>query len=98
MSNRFEQVDEEQQDAINLVLAQTAQGQVGSVRLPHAIAPDAMPGGLDSGEISTVDAYRTAIRLANEMKLAIVVLDPDGIWKKEWGDLYRWNAQDALEE
>ena len=35
------------------------------------------------------DAFRGAIRLANDMKLAIVVWDPDGVWKSEWGDLYQ---------
>ena len=35
------------------------------------------------------DALSGAVKLANELKLAIVVLDPDGVWKKEWGELYR---------
>jgi hypothetical protein len=28
--------------------------------------------------------------------LAIVVIDPDAVWKREWGELYRW--QDDAEE
>ena len=39
---------------------------------------------------------RGAVKLANELKLAIVVADPDGLWKKEWGELYR--EQDDAEE
>ena len=35
------------------------------------------------------DALSGAVRLANQLKLAIVVLDPDGVWKPEWGELYR---------
>ena len=35
------------------------------------------------------NSFRSAIKLANEMKVAIVVLDPKGIWKPEWGDLWR---------
>ena len=35
------------------------------------------------------DALASAVKLANEFKLAIVVVDPDNGWKKEWGDLYR---------
>ena len=35
------------------------------------------------------DALSGAVRLANEKKVPIVVLDPDGVWKKEWGELYR---------
>jgi hypothetical protein len=36
-----------------------------------------------------VSAYRGAIHLANDMKVAIVVCDPDAVWNKDWGDLYR---------
>ena len=39
--------------------------------------------------MADVEAFRSAIRLANEIKSPIVVLDPDGLWKPEWGDLYR---------
>ena len=35
------------------------------------------------------DGLSGAIRLANQLKLAIVVVDPDGVWKPEWGELYR---------
>jgi hypothetical protein len=36
-----------------------------------------------------MESFRSAIKLANEMKVAVVILDPLGIWKAEWGDLYR---------
>jgi hypothetical protein len=45
-----------------------------------ALATDQMPAK---------DAFRAAIRLANEIKAAIVVVDPDALWQPEWGDLYR---------
>ena len=35
------------------------------------------------------DALSGAVRLANQLKIAIVVQDPDGVWKQEWGELYR---------
>jgi hypothetical protein len=35
------------------------------------------------------DAFSGAVRLANQLKIAIVVPDPDGVWKKERGELYR---------
>ena len=35
------------------------------------------------------DAFSGAVRLANQLKIAIVVHDPDGVWKLEWGELYR---------
>ena len=40
------------------------------------------------------DALGNAVKLANQYKLAIVVIDPDGIWNKEWGELYRWSGED----
>ena len=39
--------------------------------------------------MSAVDSFRSAVKLANEMKVAIVVMDPDGIWQSQWGDLSR---------
>jgi hypothetical protein len=35
------------------------------------------------------DAFSGAVRLANQLKIAIGVPEPDGVWKKEWGELYR---------
>jgi hypothetical protein len=29
------------------------------------------------------------VKLANEIKAPIVVMDPDGLWNAEWGALYR---------
>lgn len=90
--NRFEQVDEEQPDALNLSLRQTPEGQIGRVRVPVS-ALDGLPGGVDSGDLPARDAFRGAIRMANELKLAIVVIDPDGVWQDEWGDLSRWTDE-----
>jgi hypothetical protein len=87
--NRFEQVDELQDDALNLSLAQTQEGQTGRVRVPVSAIEGKLPGGVDSGDIPARDAFRNAIKLANDLKLAIVVIDPDNIWQKEWGELYR---------
>jgi hypothetical protein len=36
------------------------------------------------------DAVSGAVQLANSKKIAIVVIDGDNIWKKEWGDLWRY--------
>ena len=48
-----------------------------------------------SEPIPPKDALSGAVRLANELKLAIVVADPDSVWKNEWGELYR--GQDDAE-
>lgn len=89
MPNRFEQVDEIQDDALNLSFAQTSEGQTGRVRIPVEVVQGKLPGGVDSGDVPAMDAFRGAIKLANDLKLPIVVLDPDGVWKQEWGELYR---------
>lgn len=90
--NRFEQVDELQPDALNLSFRQDGGKQFGRVRIPVTAVEGRLPGGVDSGDIVPRDAFRGAIRLANDLKLAIVVIDPDGVWQAEWGDLER--AQD----
>jgi hypothetical protein len=93
--NRFEQVDELQFDALNLSFAQTSQGQIGRVRVPQSAAEGKLPGGVDSGDVPARDAFRAAIKLANELKLAVVVIDPDNVWHHEWGDLYREGEEGA---
>ena len=95
MANRFEQVDEEQSDALNLVLSQTSEGQVGSVRIHAEAMTGRAPGGVDSGELAARDAFRAAIRLANEMKLPVVVVDPDNVWDAAWGELYRYDEDEG---
>lgn len=92
--NRFEQVDEIQSDAINLMLAQKSDGQVGIIHCPKTAAPDRLPADLTSQEIPVRDAVIGAIQLANDKKLAIVVIDRDNIWKAEWGDLWRYEEED----
>jgi hypothetical protein len=89
MPNHFEQVDDLQDDALNLSFAQTAEGQTGRVRVPHSAVEGRLPGGVDSGDAPAIDAFRGAVKLANDLKLAIVVIDPDGVWKQEWGELFR---------
>jgi hypothetical protein len=87
--NRFEQVDEVQPDAVTLSLAKEDEKEVGIVILPASASDGRMTADHISEKLPLVDSYRSAIRLANEMKVAIVVMDPQGIWKPDWGDLYR---------
>ncbi|WGR92607.1 MULTISPECIES: hypothetical protein [unclassified Bradyrhizobium] len=87
--NRFEQVNEIQPDAITLVLKRDSDGASGSVVLPAAASGGRLTTDQVSAQLPAQDAFRGAIRLANDVKLAIVVCDPDGVWKSEWGDLYQ---------
>ncbi len=61
MANRFEQVDELQADALNLVLTQTAEGQNGRVLIPSSAFEEEGRKDIDSGEMPIVDAFRSAI-------------------------------------
>ena len=88
MTNRFERVNGVQLDAITLSLTRSGISEVGAVIFPASASGGRLSEDKISGELSAVDSFRSAIKLANEMKLAVVVMDPDGVWKKDWGDLY----------
>jgi len=87
-ANLFEKVSEVQPDAITLSLSRSATGEVGAVILPAVASGGRLSEDKISGELPAIDSFRSAIKLANEMKLALVVMDPEGVWKKEWGELY----------
>ncbi|MBR1155221.1 hypothetical protein [Bradyrhizobium sp. JYMT SZCCT0428] len=88
--NRFEQVDEIQPDAINLTLINKGDTQVGIVHCPKTAAPDRVPADMTSAEVPALQAVGAAVELANSKKIPIVVIDPDKVWKSEWGDLWRY--------
>jgi hypothetical protein len=93
MANRFEQVDGVVEDAITIALEQRTDGQWAKVYCPRSAHP-ALNVDRISEPIAPKDALSGAVRLANQLKLAIVVVDTDGVWKKEWGDLYRLQDDD----
>jgi len=92
MANRFEQVDGPVPDAITVILEQRSDGQWATVYCPKT-AHDALSADKTSERMAPKDALSSAVRLANELKLAIVVADPDGVWKKDWGELYTWTDE-----
>jgi hypothetical protein len=53
-----------------------------------------LPADLTTAEIPVRDAVVGAIQLANSKKIPIVVIDPDKIWKSEWGELWRYQEED----
>ena len=89
VKNRFEQVDEIQDDAITISLRKGPSESVGTVIVPAGASGGRLQEDQVSQDLSGVDAFRSAVRLANSAKLAIVVMDPDGLWQAEWGELYR---------
>jgi hypothetical protein len=87
--NRFEQVDEIQPDAITLSLMKDGDREGGIVHFPVSASSGRLTEDHVSGKLAAQDSFRAAVKLANSMKVAIVVMDPDGVWQGEWGDLYR---------
>jgi len=87
--NRFEQVDEPQPDAITLSLSKRDGATFGTVTCPAALTGSRLTEDVTSEEIGGIEAFRSAIRLANEIKAPIGVMDPENAWLPEWGDLYR---------
>lgn len=86
--NRFEQVAERQDDAITLTLTTQDEKPIGFL-----ICPAALLTGQSQDQISpplpAVDAFRSAVKLANEIKAPVVVVDNEGLWQGDWGELYR---------
>jgi hypothetical protein len=87
--NRFEQVDEKQDDAITLSLWKVGDNMYGTVTMPKSLSEGKLPSDLTTDKMPLKDAFRGAIQLANDIKAPVVVMDPDSLWQAEWGDLYR---------
>ena len=92
MPNRFEQVLEAPTDAMTLSLARDGETLSGSVSCPAAATYGRLPKDFKGAAMPLKEAFRSAIRLANEYKVPLVVVDPDGLWQPEWGELYREDA------
>jgi hypothetical protein len=87
--NRFEQVDEVQTDAITLSLTKEGNDESGVVFFPASASGGRLSEDRISDKLPAQESFRSAIKLANEMKVALVVMDPDAVWNPLWGDLYR---------
>ena len=87
--NRFEQVDEMQPDAITLALSKDEGNPYGVVTCPALVSGGRLAEDTRSDPLGPVEAFRSAIRLANEIKAPLVVMDPQGLWQAEWGELFR---------
>jgi hypothetical protein len=92
--NKFEQVDEAQPDAITLSLTKEGDREAGIVIFPASASGGRIPGDQVSPRMAAKDAFRHAVKIANEMKVAVVVMDPHGVWQSEWGDLARYEDGD----
>lgn len=92
-NNRFEQVDEAPDDAMTLALKRDGEKMFGVVSCPASATGGRLPRDFATDELPLKDAIRSAVGLANDFKLALVVMDPDGLWQAEWGELYRYEDE-----
>ncbi|MCK2056112.1 hypothetical protein [Methylobacterium sp. 37f] len=93
-TNKFEQVDEPPPDALALVLAHDGDKQFGQFLCPASATGGRLPKDFRSAEMPLKEAFRAAIKFANDVKVAMVVVDPDGLWQAEWGTLHRDDESD----
>lgn len=89
MPSRFELVDELPPDAMALMLKQSSESSTGQLFCPAVITANRLPKDFRSAEMPLKEAFRAAVKFANDFKVPMVVLDPDGLWQAEWGTLYR---------
>jgi hypothetical protein len=89
--NRFEQVDELQDDAITLSLRKQGEEGFGTVNVPAGLSHGRLVNDSVSDNLPAKDAFRAAINIANAVKAPVVVMDPDNLWQAEWGTLYRYS-------
>lgn len=88
-ANRFEQVDEPQPDAITLTLIARDGETLGRIACPADLSGGHLVNDFVSDDLPPKEAFRAAVRLANEIRAPIVVEDAQGLWEDEWGVLYR---------
>lgn len=90
-SNRFEQVDEPQPDAVTVTMwddSGQARGHViGPVDVEHSKPPLVFAG--EDGSLMAFQALVIGCHLANEFHRKVVIIDPKGVWKPDWGQLQR---------
>ena len=90
-SNHFDQVDEPGPDAVTVTLwkqdGQACGSVLGPADLEHGDAPLTI-GGQDQ-PFTAFQALVTGCHLANEMHRKVVIVDPDRLWRPEWGRLQR---------
>ncbi|WP_026605388.1 hypothetical protein [Methylobacterium sp. 285MFTsu5.1] len=87
--NRFEQVDEAPDDAMTLILSRAGDRLFGKFVCPASVTGGRLPKDFRGAEMPLKESFRAAIKFANDFKVPMVVIDPDGLWQPEWGMLER---------
>lgn len=89
MPNRFKRVDEPDSNSVTVNIYENDDGIhadiAGPLKTGNMITQEI--AGQD-GSLTVPQALNMAITLAGKHKVQIVVRDGDGLWKKEWGELF----------
>ncbi|WP_420101029.1 hypothetical protein [Bosea sp. (in: a-proteobacteria)] len=88
VQNEFEKVDSFQTDALTLALSAQDGALHGVVHCPAAATGGRLPKDFTSQPMPGKEAIQSAIKLANDLKLPVVVLDPEELWPEDWGTLF----------
>jgi AMMECR1 domain-containing protein len=87
--NRFQRVEQARSEAVSVELWAASEGIKGSVECPTggrsgSLVPFVPP---EAG-MSAEEALAIACHLANVDDGDVVIIDPSGVWRPEWGILY----------
>jgi hypothetical protein len=89
--HRYEQVDQPSNKAVTLTFGTNGGRDRGEVTGPTKIILGRQVDVRTSqpGSLTPTKAFAMAEEMADQLGLPLVVVDPDGIWKPIWGELYR---------
>jgi hypothetical protein len=89
MRNRFQKVTEPQPGCVTVSLYEangTARGDaVGPTQFEGSSLTTVMTP--QDGSLTAAQAVGSGIRLANRFGVKVVVIDPNGLWDSNWGEL-----------
>jgi hypothetical protein len=94
MGNRFEKVDSVQKDAMTLELSKQGDVAMGVVHWPATLSSHPLPKDFQTSLAPAKDAFRNAVKLANDRKAALVVIDNDNVWDAAWGELFVYEDEE----
>ena len=89
--HRYEQVDQPSNKAVTLAFRTRGGKDRGEVTGPTKIilGQQMVVRTPQPGSLTPTKAFAMAEELADQLGLPLVVVDPDGIWNRVWGELYR---------
>ena len=89
--HRYEQVDLPSNKAVTLTLGTNGGRDRGGVTGPTklTLGQQTVVCTPQPGSLTPTKAFAMAEKLADQLGLPIVVVDPNGIWNPVWGELYR---------